>query len=84
MDLQKRQAIASRLRDEQRMVVNKTIYAKLKGTFDQRLQMKVFINEINHHLAQHPYLEFDKIGEAKDNPDRSKTYPILFKKKQAS
>jgi hypothetical protein len=60
------------------LVINKIIYAKKKGMWDQSLAKKVFMNEIQNHLRKYPDLEFHKIGEAVSNQDYSKTFPIYF------
>jgi hypothetical protein len=64
-----------------RLTVEKIIYAKrIPVTKDQ--MEGVFILEIEHHLRQHPDLEFDSISSPVENADRSRSYYIEFRYKR--
>jgi hypothetical protein len=56
----------------------KTIYAKSRGTFDQRMLQKVLNLEIETHLRKHPNVQFLKVEKPIRNDDMSTTYVIRF------
>ena len=64
----------------QRLMIEKTIYAKRKAVSKEDMQ-DIFRMEIEHHLRNNPDLQFEGYGEVRNNADRSKTFPIIFSPK---
>ena len=65
-----------------KLLIHKTIYQKRKGTFNKEMFQKVLINEIKHHISQHPDVAFLKLGDQTKNSDGSITYPIIFTERE--
>lgn len=60
--------------------VNKIIYAK-PFKMEAKEVNEILKLEIEYHLRMYPELQFVTVGNVVDNEDRSKTFPLIFKKK---
>jgi hypothetical protein len=63
--------------NDERLILQKTIYAKRKGLTSEQMS-EIFRLEAMNHLRNNPDLGFVKIGKPVENADRSKTFPMYF------
>ena len=64
----------------EKTVIFKTIYAKRRSTgFSKEDLRGIFQLEVDNHIRQYPYLQYDRIDDPVKNKDGSNTFAIRFK-----